>query len=126
MTSIISVDRERNENLEIFQLIWLDVDSSKGRNIAEKFRSIVSQLKQFSDVKQCQEYIEQTSDKDRLILIVNGSFGRQIVPIIHNIHQIISIYIYCMNKQFNEEWSSTYSKVCIKKDFQSTKKWFFF
>ena len=104
MTSIISVDREKNENLEIFQLIWLDVDSSKGRNIAEKFRSIVSQLKQFSDVKQCHEYIEQTSDKDRLILIVSDSFGRQIsYQSFNNIHQIISICIYCMNKQINEE-----------------------
>jgi len=62
-------------------------------------------------VDQWQEFIEKTSAKDRLILIVSGRLGRQILPKIHHLRQMTSIYIYCMDKKANEEWSSKYSKV---------------
>ncbi|CAF4110172.1 unnamed protein product [Rotaria sordida] len=77
----------------------------------QKLRSITNDLRKFYDVKQCQEYIEQTSENDRFILIVSGSLGREIVPSIHKYPQIISIYVYCVDKEGNEQWSSKYSKV---------------
>ena len=67
--------------------------------------------KKFRDVKECQQYIEQTTEKDRLILIVSGRLGREIVPLMHQLRQIISIYIYCMDKQANEQWSTKFPKV---------------
>jgi hypothetical protein len=111
MASPISIDEKKSEDLEMFYLIWLDSNSSGERDTEQKLRSIINQLKKFTNVKQCEEYIKQTSDQDRLILIVSGSLGREIVPLIHDIRQVISIYVYCMNKQLNEGWSSKYSKV---------------
>jgi len=52
---------------------------------------------------QCQEFIEKTSDKYRLILIVSGRLGRQIFPKIHHLRRMTSIYIYCMDKKVNEK-----------------------
>ena len=102
-----------DQNLEIFCLIWLDAnpDATEGRNTEQKLRSIINHLKKFRDVKQCQNYIETKSQKDRLVMIVSGQLGREIVPSVHKFRQIISIYVYCMNKKRNEEWACKFTKV---------------
>jgi hypothetical protein len=48
----------------------------------------------FNNVKQCQQHIEQRSKKDRLILIVSDQLGHEIIPSIHNIRQVMSIYVW--------------------------------
>ena len=102
-----------DKNLEIFSLIWLDenVNVKDTRDTEQKLRSIINHLKKFQDVKQCQQYIEQRSKKDRLILIVSGQLGREIVPSIHKLRQVISIYVYCMDKKSNEQWACKFAKV---------------
>ncbi|CAF2843007.1 unnamed protein product [Rotaria sp. Silwood2] len=82
-------------------------ESSKCR----KLRSIINNLLKFQDVTQCQKYIEERSHKDRLIMIVSGQLGQEIVPSIHKLQQVVSIYVYCMNKEKNEQWARTFAKV---------------
>jgi hypothetical protein len=110
MTTIVSNDDQR---LESFLLIWLDhnVNVNCTENTEQKLRSIINNLKKFQDVKQCQQCIEQRSQKDRIVLIVNGRLGREIVPRIHQLRQVISIYVYCTDQKGNMEWSSKFSKV---------------
>ncbi|CAF2107320.1 unnamed protein product, partial [Rotaria magnacalcarata] len=69
-------------HLEIFCLIWLDLNTSakEKRDTEQKLRSIINHLKKFQDVKQCQQYIEERSHKERIIMIVSGRLGREIVP----------------------------------------------
>jgi GTP-binding protein EngB required for normal cell division len=102
-----------DKNLEIFSLIWLDenVNVKDIRDTEQKLRSIINHLKKFQDIKQCLQYIEKRSEKDRLILIVSGQFGQEIIPFIHNLRQVISIYIYCMDKISNEKWAYKFPKV---------------
>ncbi|CAF0818857.1 unnamed protein product [Adineta steineri] len=106
----INVD---DKSLEIFSLIWLDanVDAKNTRDTEVKLRSIINHIKKFQDIKQCQHYIEQRSQKDRLILIVSGRLGQEIVPFIHQFRQVISIYVYCMDKKNNEQWAFKFSKI---------------
>ncbi|CAF3522232.1 unnamed protein product, partial [Rotaria sp. Silwood1] len=68
-------------------------------------------MKKFQDVRQCQKYIEEQSQNDRLVIIVSGRLGQEIVPSVHNLQQVISIYVYCMNKGINEQWACKYTKV---------------
>lgn len=102
-----------DQHLETFSLIWLDTNMNvkETRNTEEKLRSIINHLKKFPDVKQCQEYIEQRSQEDRLVLIVSGRMGQEMVPVIHHLRQVISIYVYCTDKKKNEEWSCKFPKV---------------
>ncbi|CAF4287003.1 unnamed protein product, partial [Adineta steineri] len=65
----------------------------------------------FQDVKQCQQYIEQRSENDRLVIIVSGQLGQEIIPYIHQLRQVISIYVYCMDKKSYEQWALKFSKV---------------
>ncbi|CAF1126603.1 unnamed protein product [Rotaria sp. Silwood1] len=102
-----------NQYLEIFCLIWLDtnVNSKDIRKTEQKLRTVINRFKKFQDVEECKRYIEQRSQQDRLIVIVSGQLGRQIVPSINTLRQVISIYVYCMDKQRNKEWADKFSKV---------------
>ncbi|CAF3807343.1 unnamed protein product [Rotaria sp. Silwood1] len=44
-------------------------------------------------------------------MIVSGQSEQEIVPSIHKLQQVVSIYIYCMNKKKNEQWARTFAKV---------------
>jgi hypothetical protein len=104
-----------DQQLEIFCIIWLDdnTQTSDNRDTEQHLRSIINRLKRFKDVEQCENYINQRSLEDRLILIVSGRLGRKIVPTIHTVRQVISIYVYCMDEAGNKEWSKKYTKVTI-------------
>ncbi|CAF2868946.1 unnamed protein product [Rotaria sp. Silwood2] len=100
-------------HLEIFCLVWLDAGASTKdvRDSEQKLRSIINRFKKFQDVKQCQQYIMERSQQERVVMIVSGQLGRQIVPSIHELRQVIAIYVYCMNKNSNKEWADNFAKV---------------
>ncbi|CAF1498960.1 unnamed protein product [Rotaria sordida] len=116
-TSISPIDdlqaNANNLHLKIFSLIWLDADTTleRNRNAEQRLRAIINCLMKFQDVKKCQEYINKQSQKARLIMVVSGRLGQEIVPSIHNIRQVISIYVYCMDKNRHEQWARNFAKV---------------
>ncbi|CAF1687703.1 unnamed protein product, partial [Adineta ricciae] len=101
---------ENNMNLEQVSLIWLD-DNIKNAVVQERLRAIINHLINFNDIKDCQEYIEQQSKDHRLVIVVNDYQGKIIIPAIHLLRQISSIYIYCTHKQGNRRWTSKYPKI---------------
>ncbi|UJR16763.1 hypothetical protein I4U23_003663 [Adineta vaga] len=102
---------DHDKQLKIFSLIWLDTNLTESRDTERKLRCIINHVKKFQDVKQCLNFIEERSQKDRLVVIVNGKLGKEIVPYIHDYKHVISIYVYCADKKTNEQWSSKFSKI---------------
>ena len=102
-----------NNQLELFSLVWLDAtgDAVEDQNTQQKLRSIINHLEKFQDGSECQRYIEQKSAHDRLVLVVSGRLGREIVPSIHELRQVSSIYVYCFDKEGNEKWARKFDKV---------------
>jgi len=100
-----------DEDLAIFRLIWLDASVDENRNTEQELCSIINNLKKFQNLNECQQYIEQSTQEDRLVLIVSGEMGREIVPSIHKLQQVIAIYVYCKDKKGHEEWIREYKKV---------------
>ncbi|CAF4345833.1 unnamed protein product, partial [Rotaria sp. Silwood2] len=101
---------------DISCIIWLDanVNTNERRSAEQKLASIVKHFEKFQDKEQCQKYIEEQSEKDRLVMIVSGQLGKEIVPSVHNLQQVMSIYVYCMNKEINEQWACRFVKVkCV-------------
>lgn len=102
------------ENLETYSLLWLDNyanSSSDNRRAQQQLQKLIPHLLTFEDDYQCFQYLTNLSINDRIILIASGRFGRMLVPRIVQFRQITSIYIYCMDKRANEQWSKQYSKV---------------
>ena len=103
-----------NENLETFSIFWLDVQvntTEDNRNAQLKLREIINHLKTFDDQNECLQRILSLSTQDRLVLIVSGRCGRQLVPQIHHLRQVSSIYVYCMDKKTNEQWAKDFIKI---------------
>jgi len=107
-----------NGNLETFSLIWLDDNTNNNKedeNIEQDLRNVINHLTKFENEQACQQYIEERSEDDRLILIVNDLFGHTLVPRIHQLRQVYSIYIHYKNTLVNEEWISKFTKVKLPK-----------
>jgi hypothetical protein len=107
-----------NINYELLTLIWVDgmVDSTEeNRQIQKKLRSIVNYLKTFDNWDQFEHFIKnKINDKhEKIILILSGKLGQQFIQNIHHLRQIISIFIFCGNKQINQRWAQNYKKVFL-------------
>lgn len=115
MTSITTTSSTlNNTNLETFSLVWLDSsinNSKENLNTQRQLRTIINHLRTFDDSYNCENYIRSVSNHDRIVIIVSGLSGKQLVPRIHNLRQVCSIYVYCMNRKTNEQWTKNFTKV---------------
>ncbi len=101
---------------QTISLVWLD--SSHGtstENIAgqAQLRSFDANLKLFNSDTECQQHIKSQPNNARIILIANGGLGEKIVSDVHELSQIISIYIFCWDKTRHEQWASKFAKVFV-------------
>ncbi|CAF1524868.1 unnamed protein product, partial [Didymodactylos carnosus] len=89
-------------------LIWLDGNVNKDQDnlaLQRKLRQIISLFEVFDILIECERYIQHTKTEE-IILIVGGKFGRELVPRIHNLSQLLAVYVYCMDKAGNESWAN--------------------
>jgi hypothetical protein len=103
-----------NTDLETVCLIWLDASvnvSTENIETQKELQSIIHYFKTFQNVQDCEQFIQQKSNDDRIYFIVSGRLGQEIVPRIHHLRQVFSIYVYCQDKRKNEEWASKFNKV---------------
>jgi hypothetical protein len=108
-----TVHASKTSNVINRSIVWLDAsvnDTNENINAQQMLRTSTNYLKTYTDDKECEKYILSVPKGHRIILIVDGRFGQVIVPRIHQLYQISSIFVYCMNKR-NEEWTKTYKKV---------------
>ncbi|CAF4387025.1 unnamed protein product, partial [Adineta steineri] len=88
-------------------LIWLDstIDETNNdcQNTIKQLRRTINDIKTFTDSDQCLEFIQTIVNK-KACMIISGSLGQHIVPSVHNISQIDSIFIFCENQKHHEQW----------------------
>jgi len=114
MGAVIKPITQEDNNLTTYPLIWLDslVNTSEENLDGQKLiRASIDHLKKFDNVNKCEEYIRSIAQDERIILIVSGRLGREIIPRIHQLRQVSSIYVYCLDKSANEQWAKQYKKV---------------
>lgn len=95
-------------------IIWCDSNvnvSQDSINVQKGIRkSVHSILETFEDIDKCDLYIKNQSGKF-IILIISGGYGRQLVPKLHELPQLVTVFVYCMDKEANKQWSKDYQKV---------------
>ena len=102
-----------SSNLESFACLWLDqnVDSTQdNRDTEQELRQVINHLRLFNDTDACEQYIHEIS-QEKVVLIVSGMFGRQVVPRLHDLPQFSACYVFCQDKKSNEQWAKNYPKV---------------
>ncbi|CAF4194167.1 unnamed protein product [Didymodactylos carnosus] len=111
-TNIEQQNHKQGQNLETFVLLWLDQNVNKSKDSLEtqtQLRRSINCLLTFESGNECEEHIGESKD-EKIVLIVSGRLGREIVPSVHDLPQLSAIYVYCMDKITNERWAKSYNK----------------
>lgn len=97
---------------ESFICLWLapDIDSVDNKKTQKKLRQIYNDLRIFNEVARCETEIGNLTD-EKIVLIVSGGFGREILPRLSDLPQLSTCYIYCANRAANIGWAKEYPKV---------------
>ena len=112
-TSINDTGARRRANNNMVQnvlLIWLDTNideenSADCRNRVTQLQCVVNNINTFTDGDECIEFIDTIKDNSKACMIISGSLGQHIVPRVHNMSQVDSIFIFCGNTKCHEQWS---------------------
>ncbi|CAF1171764.1 unnamed protein product [Rotaria sordida] len=114
-TSKFSRFRSHSRVIQNFVLVWLDPNingklNDEHREIVSQVRSIISNMKIFSDVDQCVDFLRKIKN-EKAFMIVSGVLGQQVIHRIHNISKLDSIYVFCGLKLKHEQWAQNWTKV---------------
>jgi hypothetical protein len=95
-------------------LVWLDnnIDDNSAdcRNTITQLQRAVNTINTFIDGEECIQFLDNITD-NKACMIISGSLGQQIVPRVHNMSQVDSIFIFCDNKKRHEQWAKEWSKI---------------
>lgn len=110
-----SQPQQTNRNCQTCSMVWLDAAIHSQDNLAAQhiLRSAVSHLTTFDRIDHCQTYIQSSPVKSRIIFVVSGDYSQQIIPEVHHLLQIFSIYIFCADRELYQSWSEQYDKVIV-------------
>ena len=107
----------RRMNIQMVQnvlLLWLDnnIDESSAdcSNTITQLRRVVNTINQYTDDEQCIEFL-QSIDNEKACMIISGSLGQHFVPRVHDMSQVDSIFIFCGNKKYHEQWAKEWPKI---------------
>ncbi|CAF0907945.1 unnamed protein product [Rotaria sordida] len=100
--------------IQNFLLVWLDanIDESKVdfQNTLKHLRRIIASITTFTDAQQCFDFLSGIT-KEKAFMIVSGSLGQKIVPEMEAMSQLESVYVFCTNQSYHEQWANKVSKV---------------
>lgn len=116
-------ERRNIKTIENALLIWLDaninVDDVDCQNTIMDLQQVIHTVKTFMNSDDCIQFLENVRDKE-IFMITSGSLGKVIMPRVHHMSQVDSIFIFCRNKQYHETWANNWRKVIgVYTDIQS-------
>ncbi|CAF1304061.1 unnamed protein product [Adineta ricciae] len=107
-------NRIKIEETQDISVIWLDthIHSSNPdyQNAITHLQHIVNDIYTFTDNDECIDFILTLTDTD-VCLITSGSVGQRLVPCVHDISNIDSIFIFCDDQNRHEQWTKNWCKV---------------
>jgi len=88
-------------------IIWLDsnIDLSNEvhQNVIIQLQQVINPINTFTDKHECVNFIRQIKNK-KIFMIVSNNLGEQIVPLIQDILQLKSIYVFCDDQSNHIAW----------------------
>ncbi|CAF1273770.1 unnamed protein product [Didymodactylos carnosus] len=99
--------------MENITLIWYD----ESINSTEDTKQTAKMLRQINDYvvfhtnhRTCAEYVKSIQ-KEKIFLIISGACSTDILPLVHDLEHIDSIFVFCMKTQKYEYLRNEYSKI---------------
>ncbi|CAF1136452.1 unnamed protein product [Adineta steineri] len=105
------INMQRMQNVLV---IWLDKNINDNNadcsNTIKQLKCIVNNVNTFTDGEQCIEFI-RTITNNKICMIVSGSLGQHIVPHVHTMSQVDTIFIFCNNQEWHKQWAKEWPKI---------------
>ncbi|CAF1383398.1 unnamed protein product [Adineta steineri] len=105
------INMQRMQNV---LLVWLDTNINENNadcsNTIKQLKRVVNNVNTFTDREECFEFI-LTINNNKVCMVVSGSLGQYIVPHVHNISQVDTIFIFCKNPEWHKQWAEEWSKI---------------
>ena len=100
--------------LQDYRLVWVDGNFSESdgdcQNTLRQLRTVVNDVKVFTESTACVDFLREVSE-EKVFVIVSGALGKDLVPRIHALPQLDTIYIFCGNRERHKPWTEEWSKV---------------
>jgi tetratricopeptide (TPR) repeat protein len=113
-TASSDVIHKRRHVMANFLLIWVDARFDRSNEDCQytlaKLQSVVNHVKTFTEPRLCIQYLHSI-DNEKAFVISSGSLGEHLVPNIHPMPQVDTIYIFCKNKSQHEQWTKNWAKI---------------
>ncbi|CAF1401652.1 unnamed protein product [Adineta steineri] len=105
------MDMQRMQNV---LLIWLDNNFNDNNvdcnNTIKQLKRVINNVNTFTDGEQCVEFI-RTITNNKVCMIVSSSLGQHIVPHVHDMFQVDTIFIFCNNHECDKAWTREWPKI---------------
>ncbi|CAF3401439.1 unnamed protein product [Rotaria socialis] len=105
------------ETVEDLIIIWLDENINQNKDdLGERkshLREIVNCLKTFDKETECFDFIGSIKN-EKILLIISGSLAKTFINKIHDMSQVLSVYIYCFYDNQYEQLKITHRKIVGK------------
>ena len=96
-------------------LVWLDVsiadpNHKDSQHTVNELRHVVSTIHKFVNSRECINFLMSIRN-EKTFMIVSGSLGQSVVPLVHGIPHLNSIYVFCGDRARHEPWTKKWSKI---------------
>ncbi|CAF0758791.1 unnamed protein product [Adineta steineri] len=98
-----------------FVVAWLDENIDEENNIdcqntIIKLREVVNAVNTFTNIEECVTFITDIKD-EKVFMVSSGALGQTSVPMVHDMIQVNTIYIFCANTTQHEQWAKEWAKI---------------
>ncbi|CAF1561736.1 unnamed protein product [Adineta steineri] len=115
-TTIISADvsQPRRRMVRNYSLLWLDEDMNETNKVFQnnlaQLRTVTNDVNVFKQQDECIDFLTDGQDI-KCFLVVKNSMAQQIMPLINDIPQLDSIYLFSNIKSLHEKWATKWRKI---------------
>ena len=100
--------------IQNYLVVWLDANIDENeddyQNSIAMLREVSNTVNTFTDADECITFINGITPK-KAFMISSGFLGQTTVPVVHELHQVNSIYIFCGHKARHQRWGQQWSKI---------------
>ena len=109
-----TVDTRRRRMLQNILIIWIDSDINKstkdGQNALAELETVFNDVHIFTQPDAAIDLLTEVNYM-KAFLIIETIVSQQLVPLIHDIPQLNSIYIFSGNQSQHEQWTEEWIKI---------------
>ncbi|CAF1475934.1 unnamed protein product [Adineta steineri] len=105
---------EDASDLQNYTLFWLDSnitpDNADCLNTITQLQSIGYTVRVFDDANECINILNKIK-KQKVLLVVSDELGQNILPRIHDMHQLTTVFVFCNSESNDQSWTKDWIKI---------------